>query len=433
MLLALVLSVGGAACSSAAQPAPGAEPGSAGNSGAQAGNGAAGAEQAGSGATGLAGAGTTTGGAGGASEIAGSPGAFAGTGGSSTTPQGGATGQAGAGVGGSGGAVPLSANVLAIMKKVADYQLGKWGATNPNGWVDAAGWTGILALYDVSHDTKYLDAAKAWATKNNWALTGDASNADNQCAAQVYFDLYLAEPSAANMNRVTGAKPAFDAMLAAKQAGWGWVDSLYMSPPGLARLYAVTKDAQYLPFLFEQWNKTKTTLYSATDGLWWRDPPPTVASGKPRDIFWSRGNGWVMAASVRVLQELPAAEPQRSIFVDNLHAMAQALVPLQQADGTWHSDLLHPAAFPTPESSGSAFFTYAMAYGINTGLLDKGTYLPIVTKAWAGLQTCVQPSGLFGFVQPPNWAPGPSTATDASPYGVGAFLLAGSEVAKLVP
>jgi rhamnogalacturonyl hydrolase YesR len=140
----------------------------------------------------------------------------------------------------------------------------------------------------------------------------------------------------------------------------------------------------------------------------------------------------VLAGSERVLEYVPATDPQRDIYVQNIKTMAAALLPIQQADGLWRSDLLHPNAYPNPESSGSAFFAFGLAWGINHGVLDRATYQAPAVKAWNGLvNTCVAADGSLGYVQPPGAAPGPATATQSSAYGVGAFLLAGSEIAKL--
>jgi unsaturated rhamnogalacturonyl hydrolase len=330
-------------------------------------------------------------------------------------------------------AVP-NADVIAVMKKVADWQLKRLGTSTANSWVEGAMWTGMLALYDVSKDAKYLDATRAWGSANAYQLlNAPTTNADNQCAAQSYFELYLLDPTPQNMAlMVDNAKVSFDAMVTAGSNTWTWVDALFMSPPGVARLHAITQDTKYLTFLHAQWLKTKNTLFSVQDGLWWRDPPPTVASGTPRDVFWSRGNGWAMAASARVLDYVPTSDPQRDIYAQNIKTMAAALLPLQQPDGLWRSDLLHPTAYPNPESSGTGFFTFAIAWGINHGVLDRATYQAPAVKAWNGLVTaCLGADGSFGCVQPPGAAPGPATATQSSPYGVGAFLLAGAEISRL--
>ena len=153
-----------------------------------------------------------------------------------------------------------------------------------------------------------------------------------------------------------------------------------------------------------------------------------------RTDFWARGNGWVIAAVVRVLEYLLRRRTaKRADYEQMLGAMAAALKPAQGTDGMWRANLLVPSQYPNPESSGTGLITYGIAWGVNNGVLDRATYLPVVEKAWQGLTTVVNASGQVGYVQPAGGAPGPATASSTAPYGVGAFLLAGSEVAKLLP
>jgi rhamnogalacturonyl hydrolase YesR len=84
------------------------------------------------------------------------------------------------------------------------------------------------------------------------------------------------------------------------------------------------------------------------------------------------------------------------------------------------------------ETSGSGFFTFGIAWGINYGLLDRAKYEPIVRKAWAALVGCVTPEGKLEHVQPIGADPKKFQPTDTEVYGTGAFLLAGSEVYRLV-
>ena len=102
-----------------------------------------------------------------------------------------------------------------------------------------------------------------------------------------------------------------------------------------------------------------------------------------------------------------------------------------QADGFWRSDLLNPSAFPAQESSGTAFFCFAMAWGIHHGVLDRATYLDAVLRAWTALGTAVSPAGRLGWVQAVGSKPGPTNANDTNDYATGAFLLAGTELLNL--
>ena len=145
-------------------------------------------------------------------------------------------------------------------------------------------------------------------------------------------------------------------------------------------------------------------------------------------LFWSRGNGWVMGGIVRVLKELPADSPLRPKYAALLKEMAAEMLSLQGKDGLWRPGLLDADAYPLPEISGSAFITYAMAYGVNEEILDRETYWPAVQKAWTGMLTHVYADGRLGCIQPVGAAPGDFTETSSYVYGVGAYLLAGSEI-----
>ena len=86
--------------------------------------------------------------------------------------------------------------------------------------------------------------------------------------------------------------------------------------------------------------------------------------------------------------------------------------------------------YPTIESSGTSFFTFGLAWGINQGLLEKDVFEPVLFKAWNALVECVDEKGMLGFVQPIGAKPGESFQNYSEVYGVGAFLAAGSELYK---
>ena len=327
------------------------------------------------------------------------------------------------------------AATLAILRRVADYELTRFGtATNAN-WVRAVFYTGLLALYRATGDAKYLAATQSWGTVNGWKLGTDSSNSprwgDNQACVQTYGDLYLMNPIAANDVMVASGRAAFDQMVAAPMPGrveWWWEDALFMAPPALARIAEATpnRSAGYLALLHAMWWDTKAFLFSDANQLMWRD-----STFLNTGTFWSRGNGWVVAGIARVLDALPAADPRRPDYERLLQQMMAKLITVQAADGFWRSDLLNPNAFPTPESSGTAFFCYALAWGMHHGVLDRATYLDSALRAWAALGTAVSAAGRLGWVQAVGAQPGPSNMADTNDYATGAFLLAGTELLQL--
>ena len=356
--------------------------------------------------------------------------------------------------------------VIAIMRKAADYQLEEQKKPRPpstrrastrrsttrsttrrasatttsrparhadNDWIRSAFYTGVMALHDTTKDSKYRDAAIAWGERAKWTPGLDRRHADDLACGQVYCELFFLER---DPRMIAPFRDAIDRMIETKKPGrvdWWWCDALYMAPPALVRLSHATGDAQYTAFMNDMWWDATDYLYDTEANLFYRDknyfPPKTTKNGKK--IFWSRGNGWVMGGIARVLQYLPTDDPHRERFVKLHQEMSAALLKVQGADGLWRSSLLDPAEFPSPETSGSAFFCFSYAWGINNGTLDRETYLPATLKAWDGLVGKVTPEGKLGYVQKVAGAPGDVKPEDTHEYAVGAFLLAGSEIVKL--
>jgi rhamnogalacturonyl hydrolase YesR len=304
-----------------------------------------------------------------------------------------------------------------------------------NKWTEATFYIGVMAAYLATNDSTYLADANARATTNNWTLLASPTrSADNQCFGQVYEDIYLSNTSTGTANMYASEKASIDLLKASPKPGivqntddWWWCDALFMAPGGVARMGKITGDASYYSLLDTEWAATQKGLFDPKTGLFWRDS--SYVNGT---VYWSRGNGWVMGGIVRVLQYLPTTDPSYSSYVTLLNSMATGVVPYLQSDGTWHSDLTHPTKYANPEVSGTGLITYALAYGINQGLLDKATYQPVVASAWKGLTSCVNAQGLVGYIQATGSAPAAAAATETHDYGVGAFVLAASEIYNMV-
>jgi rhamnogalacturonyl hydrolase YesR len=229
----------------------------------------------------------------------------------------------------------------------------------------------------------------------------------------------------------------FDSILALPVAPddklpWWWCDALFMAPPVWTGLAHATGEHKYLDFVNREWWRTSARLYDPEQHLFYRDAsffPLREANGKK--VFWSRGNGWVMAGLVRVMETLPPNDPDRKHYLEQFKEMSATILALQGNDGLWRSGLLNPDSYALPEVSGSSFFAYAMAWGVNSGILDRKTYEPAVARAWKGLLEHVYKDGRLGSIQQVGAGPAHFKPTSSYVYGVGAFLLAGSEVIKL--
>lgn len=323
-------------------------------------------------------------------------------------------------------------DVARAMKLVADWQLNRLPATPQYDWTWAALYTGFMGVPEKIAGDKYKNAVMKIGDELNWQPGPRVMHADDQAVGQSYLGLYMIHK---DPKMISPMRARLDTEITTPESEygktplWWWCDALYMAPPVFADMTAATGDQKYLTFMDHQWDITTKLLYDPAVHLYSRDATYLDKHEKNgQKIFWSRGNGWVMGGIVRVLQELPKDSPLRPKFEDDLRQMSAEMVSIQGKDGLWRPGLLDADSYPLPEISGSAFITYAMAYGVNAGILDKATYWPAVEKAWAGMLSHVYADGRLGCIQPVGAAPGAYTETSSYVYGVGAYLLAGSEI-----
>jgi rhamnogalacturonyl hydrolase YesR len=324
----------------------------------------------------------------------------------------------------------------------------RWQLNNPKhdprDWTNGAFYAGVFAAWETTGSKEIYQALMDMGTKAQWKPYRRWWHADDVAISQIYIDLYKKE------KRMEMIQPTIDTMKIFLERPypsrekidvikWWWCDALFMAPPTLVKLGVATGNNDFLKHNDKCFKETYDLLYNKQEHLFARDLR-YVANAEKKElreangklIFWSRGNGWVMGGLTRILQELPADYPERPFYESLFKEMAARIVSLQQVDGLWRASLLDPASYPGGEVSGSGFFCYALAWGINSKLLDKKTYLPAVEKAWTSLTACVNEEGRVGWVQPIGGDPQRNFSKDSwEVYGTGAFLIAASEVIKL--
>ena len=326
------------------------------------------------------------------------------------------------------------AAVSAAAEKVASWELARTQPTFNRLWTYAALYDGFLAASKTTGDPRFHDAMVHMSEGFGWKLINDRfPHADDMALGKTYMDLYLESRAPVRMAQT---KEVLDQLLVRPDDPakllWWWCDALYMAPPVLAKMAIATGDRRYLDYMDKEWWETSTSLYDLAEHLYFRDSRYfTQRQKNGQKIFWSRGNGWVMGGLVKVLSVMPADYPTRPKYIEQFRQMADRLAAIQSKDGLWRSGLLDPDSYDLPEVSGSGFFTYAMAWGMNQGILDRAKFLPVVTRAWAGLISHIYADGRLGSIQPIDGQPGVFKPSASYVYGVGSFLLAASEVDKL--
>jgi unsaturated rhamnogalacturonyl hydrolase len=349
-------------------------------------------------------------------------------------------------------AQPAPAEAAYFKPKFIKDQLLKttrWQLAHPRhkvtDWTNGAFYSGVFAAYQTTKSKLILDSLLAMGERTHWQPDRRYDHADDIVICQTYLNLYrlkkdrrMIAPTLAVVEKFR-TEPGPE--VRNNGIAWWWCDALFMGPPVLIKLGLLENQPQYLALTDTLYQQTYKHLFNHQQHLFSRDASylwnaqgegKKERNGQP--IFWSRGNGWVMGGLVQILQELPITHPTRPFYINLFKEMSARLVQLQQPDGLWRSSLLDPDAYPGGEASGSGFDCYAIAWGLNQGILDKATYLATVRKAWVALTKCVSDEGRVGWVQPIGADPRRDFSADSwEVYGTGAYLLAGSEVIKLKP
>jgi unsaturated rhamnogalacturonyl hydrolase len=340
-------------------------------------------------------------------------------------------------------------DVLNIIHKVNSYWQQNHSPKQRAFWDEAAYHTGNMEAYFLTKNETYRKYSEDWATHNQWMGAKSTNKAewkysygekdeyvlfgDWQICFQTYIDLYNLDK---DEKKIARAREVMEyQMSTSKNDYWWWADGLYMVMPVMTKLYKVTGNQLYLDKLYEYLNYANSIMYDKEADLYYRDAKyvfPKHKSANGKKDFWARGDGWVFAGLAKVLTDLPQNDQHHDEYTTRFRAMAFAIKSSQQPEGYWTRSMLDSAHAPGPETSGTAFFTYGLLWGINHGFLMEKEYLPVVQKSWNYLaKTALQPSGKIGYVQPIGERAIPGQVVDqnsTSNFGVGAFLLAACEM-----
>ena len=350
-------------------------------------------------------------------------------------------------------------SVRELARKVNEHQKTHPYQDEDRGWIRGTYYTGVMAMCQATEDPAYLEQALQWGEKNNWQVGPDAPGGNKLTCVQTWLQLYtlknrpeMIQPVLDHLNSAQKKTPTGEALWYF-EAGRRYADSLYTGPPALAMLARITGEDRYLDYMNAFFWDVHSELYDPEAALFFRDkgyiagrpaPSPPAAdirtirkswvhtqTARGKKVLWSRGNGWVFAGLARILAYLPEDHHMRPKYVALYRAMAASLAGRQRQDGLWRMNLDDAEEYPQPETSGTGFFCYGFAWGVNHGILDRDRYLSVVRKAWEGLVKNVSPEGKVRWGQPVGASPYEISEEDTHEYVTGTFLLAASEILGL--
>ena len=350
---------------------------------------------------------------------------------------------------------PRELEIISILRKVNSYQLehpyrDEWEALNPidaqqrRPWPRATWYTGVMAVWKATQDPAFLEQAIQYGRALQWGVGGEQLGANRLFPVEIWTEIYFVKKDRAMIEPAIKWLATPDPLTPAGQKRWylesggdfkdhpvPYIDSIY-GGSALAMLAKATGDGKYLDILRAFFDDVTGELLDRETGLFYRDPSFTGRRTKNgKKILWSRGNGWVFAGIPRILDYLPKNDLSREHYLAIYRRQAAELIKRQGADGLWRENLDDPNEFPNPETSGTGFFCFGLAWGINHRVLNRQKYLPTVMKAWHGLTQSLSPEGKVLWGQQVDDQPHATARDSTHEYVTGTFLLAGSEVYKI--
>ncbi len=334
-----------------------------------------------------------------------------------------------------------------IVESAADYYLSNHTDNSDCGWKRAALMQGVMAAFNFTQKERYLRTAMGWSEAHGWItcnidqVLSERAAANDMSCGQTYAEVYMHDAAATGTKNDTYIasirRVLVDLVNRSQVDDWWWVDAYFMAMGTFARLGHITGDTAFhdknLALYRDSADRRK--LWNAESKLYFRDETymnQTTPSGQR--VFWARGEGWAAGALARTLQYTPQDHPAYEVYSARLVALAEGLKSAQnQTDGLWRVSILDPASIPGPETTGSSGITFGLAWGVNNGVLDPDTFRPVVERAWKGLSTIsMHKDGFVGLCQPVGSHPEPAKRSDTSDFCVGLFLLAATEVGRMM-
>lgn len=331
-----------------------------------------------------------------------------------------------------------------ICDRVASWQIRNQSVVKHHAldWTNGAWYKGLSEWAKETNNETYFDFLKAQGERHGYNVYYRPYHADDICVSQMYLELYKRY---GDKDFITHTKERLDYIInnpskapleknhpKGRDERWSWCDALFMAPPVYAGLYTLTGNKKYTDFMDKEFKECTDSLYDEKAKLYFRDCTKiNLREANGEKQFWARGNGWVLAGIPVILDNLPKSYPNRQYYIALFKDLAQGVLKTQDERGSWHASLLDCDSYPLPENSASAFFCYGMAWGIRNGLLDSAIYMEPMLRAWATLCSYIHKDGKMGYIQPVGHDPKTADENTTDVYGVGAFLLAGTEIMKM--
>ncbi|MEY4588342.1 MAG: hypothetical protein RL497_418 [Pseudomonadota bacterium] len=212
-------------------------------------------------------------------------------------------------------------------------------------------------------------------------MTGGEAHVDRYIFGMVPLEIYLRTEDESYLSLGTQVADRQQTTNQTRDA----IDDMFMMTGLQLQAYRATGNKKYLDFM------AKTMVdylgFQQSNGLFFHNT-------QQARVYWGRGNGWFAAGMAEIMRDLPESHQHYKTIERGYKKMMEGLLPFQLSSGLWSQVINLPNDSKNwGESSGTAMFTYAMVAGVKRGVLDAAIYVPVIEKAWKGLQGQINANG----------------------------------------
>ena len=174
-----------------------------------------------------------------------------------------------------------------------------------------------------------------------------------------------------------------------------WIDSVMMFSVFTSLYAKESGDSELLDFAARQPKQYASMMLDEKKNLWSHSYWVKAGHAFPRrDLFWGRGNGWVICGFPMILDNIGLDHPEAKGVIDLFVRTSEALLGCMREDYTFGTLLKYDSY---RELSATALISAGWLHGIRCGYLDKEKFLEPAVRAFEACVNAMEESdeGVF--------------------------------------
>lgn len=160
-----------------------------------------------------------------------------------------------------------------------------------------------------------------------------------------------------------------------------WIDSVMMFSVFTSLYARENNDRELLEFAARQPKQYASMMFHETEHLWAHSYWVKTKKAFPgRNLFWGRGNGWVICGFPMILDSIGLTHKEAPGIIESFQKTSEALLACQNKDGTFNTLLKYKSY---RELSATALISAGWLHGVRCGYLDEKFLEPALRAFYA--------------------------------------------------